>query len=236
MTYPNESEPLEAALDASLRELHREVLAEPVPPSLRDAALRLEQAQRDAASNRRWGTMAASFVLSVGVGWFSHGFMLQHSTAGSQAKVSVEREFVRQASFAYDVYLPEKRHPVEVTAAEHEHLVLWLSKRLGKPLQIPKLSAQGFELVGGRLLPGETGARAQFMFQDTQGRRLTLYMGALETASAHMDSQSAQFRFEPGGAVPSFYWVEGGFGYALSGLVDKATLMALASSVYGQIH
>jgi anti-sigma factor RsiW len=180
--------------------------------------------------------MAASLVLSVGVGWFSHGFMLQYSNTGSLAKVSVEREFVRQASFAHDVYLPEKRHPVEVTAAEHEHLVQWLSKRLGKPLQIPKLNAQGFELVGGRLLPGETGARAQFMFQDARGRRLTLYMGALEAASAHVDSQSAQFRFEPGGAVPSFYWVEGGFGYALSGLVDKATLMALASSVYSQIH
>jgi len=236
MTHPNESEPVEVALDASLRELHRDVLAEPVPPSLRDAALRLEKVQRDAANNRHWGGIAASLVLSVGVGWFSHGFMLEHGNAGRQAKVSVEREFVRQASFAHDVYLPEKRHPVEVTAAEHEHLVLWLSKRLGKPLQIPKLNAQGFELVGGRLLPGETGARAQFMFQDAQGRRLTLYMGALEAAPAHMGSQSAQFRFEPGGAVPSFYWVEGGFGYALSGLVDKATLMALASNVYSQIH
>jgi anti-sigma factor RsiW len=73
---------------------------------------------------------------------------------------------LRQAGFAHAVYLPEKRHPVEVAAAEQDHMVQWLSKRLGKPLKIPQLGAQGFELVGGRLLPGDSGARAQFMFQN----------------------------------------------------------------------
>jgi anti-sigma factor RsiW len=40
------------------------------------------------------------------------------------------------------------------------------------------LASQGYELVGGRLLSGDGGARAQFMFQNAAGLRLTLYLGA----------------------------------------------------------
>jgi anti-sigma factor RsiW len=164
------------------------------------------------------------------------------------AKNAPEREFVRQASFAYSVYQPEKRHPVEVAAAEQEHLVQWLSKRLGRPLKVPNLEAQGFALVGGRLLPGEAGARAQFMFQNQAAQRITLYLGALEKsarpagnpgtqgAKDAQDMQATQFRFEADAPVPSFYWAEQGFGYALSGPVDRDTLMALANSVYAQLN
>jgi anti-sigma factor RsiW len=231
------------ALDAALRDLHREVLAEPVPPALMDSALRLSRLQQRTASARHWGGMAAGIVLAFSVGWLSHSQLGMGSDSSTGlAKVSVEHEFVRQAGFAYSVYMPEKRHPVEVAAAEQEHLVQWLSKRVGRPLKIPKLEALGFELVGGRLLPGDGGARAQFMFQNNQSQRITLYLGAMKPTSANQnskdsqDTQATQFRFEPNGPVPSFYWAEEGFGYALSGPVDKATLMALADAVYQQIR
>ncbi len=225
------------ALDAALRGLHRDVLAEPLPAGLQESAQRLGKLQQQADSARHWGGMAAGVVLAFTVGWLSHGQLgsrLDNSAASQVA--AVEHEFVRQAGFAYVVYMPEKRHPVEVAAAEQEHLVQWLSKRLGRPLKIPKLDAQGFELVGGRLLPGEGGARAQFMFQNSQAQRITLYLGAMKPSAANQGSQETQFRFEPDGPVPSFYWAEQGFGYALSGPVSKATLMALADAVYSQIH
>jgi len=234
MTIPTEQPSMHSALDAALRELHREVLAQPLPPALLEAARRVEDLQLQTGHKRQWLAMAAAVLLSFGLGWSSHGF-LPGSPSVSLAKSRVEQEFVRQAGFAHAVYLPEKRHPVEVVAAEQEHLVQWLSKRLGKPLKIPNLEPQGFALVGGRLLPGESGARAQFMFQNPQGQRITLYLGALEKAANATDLQATQFRFEPDAAVPSFYWAEQGFGYALSGQVDRATLMALANSVYSQI-
>jgi anti-sigma factor RsiW len=231
------TDPADQALDAALRGLHREVLAEPLPAGLRESAQRLVKLQQQTASTRHWGGMAAGVLLAFTVGWLSHGQLggrLDNSAAAQTAKV--EREFVRQAGFAYAVYMPEKRHPVEVLATEQEHLVQWLSKRLGRPLKIPNLDAQGFELVGGRLLPGDGGARAQFMFQNSQAQRITLYLGAMAPAAANADNQSTQFRFEPDGPAPSFYWAEQGFGYALSGPVSKATLMALADAVYSQIH
>jgi anti-sigma factor RsiW len=231
------------ALDAALRDLHRDVLAEPVPSELMDSALRLSRLQQRTTSLRHWGGMAAGVVLAFSVGWLAHGQLGAGSgSAFGLAKATVEHEFVRQAGFAYSVYMPEKRHPVEVSAPEQEHLVQWLSKRVGKPLKIPKLEALGFELVGGRLLPGEGGARAQFMFQNSQSQRITLYLGAVKPTAANQnskdsqDTQATQFRFEPNGPVPSFYWADEGFGYALSGQVDKATLMALADAVYQQIH
>jgi anti-sigma factor RsiW len=233
-TPPEHPEADHAALDAALRGLHRDVLTQAVPPVLLEAAQRVDALQQQATHSRQWLGMAAAVLLAFGLGWLAHGALPWQSGA-TLARSNLEHEFVRQARFAHSVYLPEKRHPVEVVAAEQEHLVQWLSKRLGKPLKIPNLEPQGFTLVGGRLLPGDSGARAQFMFQNAQGQRITLYLGALEKAANPADLQATQFRFEPDAAVPSFYWAEQGFGYALSGQVDKATLMALANSVYGQI-
>lgn len=237
---PDRPEAADAALTSALRGLHREVLAEPVPATLLEAAQRVEAVRQQQAQNWRPAAMAAAVLLAFGVGWFSHG-QLQHieEAAGSLPQARATHEFVHQAGLAHAVYLPEKRHPVEVAATEQEHLVQWLSKRLNKPLKIPQLGAQGFELVGGRLLPGDTGARAQFMFQNPQGQRVTLYLGAINKATQQgtpTDALTTQFRFEPDGPVPSFYWVEQGFGYALSGQVDKATLMALSKLIYSQIN
>lgn len=221
----------EAALDSALQGLHRDLLSQPLPPSLLQAGQRLDAERHRHTRHRYSGALAASVLLAFAGGWLSHGQWGQ-APQGSVARHAVAHEFVRQASFAYAVYQPEQRHPVEVDAAQQEHLVQWLSKRLGRPLKVPQLGAQGFSLVGGRLLPGEHGARAQFMFQNAAGERVTLYLGAIDAPA----SGSAQFRFEAGGPVPSFYWVEDGFGYALSGSVDQARLLALSNLVYQQLH
>lgn len=230
---PHAPEHGQTLLDASLRALHQELLHEGLPPPLREAAERAETLRQQALRGRQWAGMAAGVALAFGVGWLAHG-QLGGPPDATLARRAVEHEFVHQASLAYAVYQPEKRHPVEVAASEQEHLVQWLSKRVGRSLKIPHLEAQGFTLVGGRLLPGEAGARAQFMFQNPGGQRITLYLGGLEIAAPGV-AAAAQFRFEPAGPVPSFYWVEQGFGYALSGPVERATLMALADSVYRQI-
>jgi len=221
---------------AGLRELHRDVLDEPIPASLLQAAGRFSALQQDLNSGWRQAGIAAGVVLAFGVGWISHGQLVANQAPSAiLAKAMAEHEFVRQASFAYAVYMPEKRHPVEVTAAEQDHLVQWLSKRLGRPLKVPKLSAQGYELVGGRLLPGEMGARAQFMFQNTEGQRITLYLGAIDQKTDKVDQGETGFRYESDGPVSSFYWVDQGFGCALSGQINREKLIALATLVYQQL-
>lgn len=224
----------------ALRQLHLGVLEEAVPPTLLQAAQRTQSAHDTNHQWSRYGGMAASVVLAFGTGWLANSSW-QASTspqrnASGIMQAQLEHDFVRQASVAHSVFAPEVRHPVEVTALEQAHLVQWLSKRLGKPLKVPDLTAQGFELVGGRLLPGSSGARAQFMFQNTAGSRITLYLGAVDgAATPGLSDQETEFRYEPHAAVPSFYWVDQGFGYALSGQLPREVLMGLANAVYRQL-
>lgn len=219
----------------ALRALHAPLREEPVPETLLAAVRHGQQSRQQLAQWWRWGGMAAAVAMAFGVGWLSHGQWETSEMAWVQRQ-SVNA-FIRQASMAHAVFSPEVRHPVEVTAAQQEHLVQWLSKRLGKPLKVPVLAAQGYELVGGRLLPGDSGARAQFMFQNPAGLRVTLYLGALhdKTAAPGAATEQAAFRYSAEGPVASFYWVDQGFGYALSGAVSREELMRLAQQVYQQL-
>ena len=223
----------------ALQRLHNQVLSEPVPTALLKAAQGDQRVRATVHPWWRYGGMAASLLIAFGAGWLAN---TSWPEAGGRAatllgmgRAQPEREFVRQASLAHAVYTPEVRHPVEVTAQEQAHLVQWLSKRLGKPLKVPDLTGQGFDLVGGRLLPGDAGARAQFMFQNTAGQRVTLYLGAVNKNAAGVSNQETSFKFEPQAGIPSFYWVDQGFGYALAGQLPQALLMKLAQEVYRQL-
>ncbi len=230
----------------ALRDLYRPLQEQPLPAPLAAAARHAAQAQHALGQWSRWGGMAAAVVLAFGLGWLSHR-QLEYgagavSSAGPAARVASAREFASQATLAHAVYAPELRHPVEVTAAQQEHLVQWLSKRLERPLKVPNLSALGYELVGGRLLPGAAGARAQFMYQNAAGERVTLYLGATQKQAAPPaapalapDARETAFSFAGDGPVPGFYWVDRGFGYALSGPLSRERLLALAQSVYAQL-
>jgi anti-sigma factor RsiW len=179
--------------------------------------------------------MAASVLLAFGLGWTGSAQWRAFDGDGAVVRAEPAHRFARQAAVAHVVFQPEVRHPVEVAAAQQEHLVQWLSKRLGRNLKVPVLADQGFELVGGRLLPGDDGARAQFMYQNANGQRVTLYVGAIERAGAKATLDETAFRYTADGDVASFYWVDQGFGYALSGKLPRQLLLALAESVYRQL-
>jgi anti-sigma factor RsiW len=205
-----QGERLHRAFDPVLDEAVPARLAETARPSRRQPPLRLA---------------AAITWLAVGgvVGYAVRG----HAPPSPQSSASLPR----QAALAHAVFSPEVRHPVEVGAAEETHLVAWLSKRLGAELKPPHLSAQGFDLVGGRLLPGEAGPVAQFMYQDARGQRLTLYV----QRDAQENAETA-FRYARENGIGVFYWLDGRFGYALSGEMEKPELLRIATAVYQQLN
>ncbi|RAR56196.1 anti-sigma factor RsiW [Paraburkholderia unamae] len=136
--------------------------------------------------------------------------------------------FARRADVAYAVYSPEQRHPVEVGAADEAHLIAWLSKRLGKPLTAPSLAEYGYALVGGRLLPGNRGPAAQFMYENDAGERLTLYVG-----SSRADRDAVRLLRD--GNRRTFYWSTDRTGYALSGPQTEPKLREIAFDVCGAL-
>lgn len=204
------------AQNAALRALYEPVLNEPYPPEL---AL-----PRRRPRGGRYAAAAGVFALGVAIGWFGHGF----TPAGG---ASPGAALARQAAIAHAVYAPEVRHPVEVGANEEQHLVAWLSKRLGTGLKAPKLAPLGYDLVGGRLLSGPNGPVAHFMYQDARGMRLTLYV-----SRQRGEPRQTAFRFSQEDKVSVFYWIDGSYGYALSGEMGKATLLSVADAVYRQLN
>lgn len=165
---------------------------------------------------------------AAAIGWLAIGGALGYALHG--APPIAPRTLAHSAAIAHAVYMPEVRHPVEVGAEQETHLVQWLSKRLGTSLKVPDFSAQGFDLVGGRLLPGERGPVAQFMYQDAQGRRLTLYV-----RNDAAENRETAFRYAHEGRIGVFYWLDGHLGYALSGELPRPLLLGIANAAYQQL-
>jgi anti-sigma factor RsiW len=163
--------------------------------------------------------MAASW-LTVGIACG----LLMHLTLPMFDREHPAPMFAQHADIAYAVYAPEQRHAVEVAASQEDHLVTWLSKRLNRTLTIPSLHEYGFELVGGRLLPGEDGPAAQFMYQNASGQRLTLYM----TSGSPKRKEEYAIRMLRDGERRTFYWTTDNAGYALSGQISEAKLRAIS--------
>jgi anti-sigma factor RsiW len=202
---------------AALRREYDPALKEPLP-------LRFELPRRAAAPQLlRYAGIAAGFALGVAVGWQLHAYNTE--------KQAESTSWARRAAIAHVVYSPEVRHPVEVGADQEAHLVAWLSKRLGSPLKVPHLGSLGYGLVGGRLLPGDRGPVAQFMYQDGKGQRLTLYVRVNPD-----DSRETAFHFAQERGIGVFYWLDRKLGYALSGEVDKPELLRVATAVHRQLN
>lgn len=188
-----------------------------------------------------WPTVTASLGLLLGLGFarapqqesLFKFFSANRATVQPQNNV---QQLVQGALLAHATYAGEKRHPVEVVVAEKEHLISWLSKRLGKPLHAPDLTANGFELLGGRLLPATAdnpgNGVAQFMYQNAAGQRLTLYV---KPSPAKQPPQTA-FAFTQQDKLNMFYWIDGPLGYALSGEISKTELQSVADQVYQQLE
>ena len=207
-------------IDAELHRLFDPVLDEPIPSHLTVPPPR----RRAPPAWLARAAAAAGLMLFGGMlGWFAH----EHA----RHPLVADRAFVRQALAAHVVYAPEVRHPVEVDAGQQQHLVGWLSKRLGTTIRAPALEELGFQLLGGRLLPADDKPAAQFMYQDAGGRRLTLY------ARRGLDgNRETAFRFAEQDGVGAFYWVDGDLAYALIGDVDRPVLDRVAHAVYRQLN
>ena len=228
----------------ALRALFDPVLDEAVPPALGQAA------RRPVPWFGRPALAAAAALLLVlgaaGGGWALRG---AHD-APLLAAAPRANDFAARAALAHAVYAPEVKRPVEVDGAHEDQLVTWLSRRMGAPMKAPHLQSLGYALEGGRLLPGERGPVAQFMYRDDAGRRLTLYVsnekpggspvGGTGLANADLRGDAATradaaFRFASEGAVNVFWWVDGPFRYAITASADRAALTQVSAEVYRQL-
>lgn len=219
-------------LRAALRPLHDA----PIPARLRVAQIQAGQARARAQGWRRIAAVCGWVVLGAGLGWAGHGLVPDGAPRPGGAIVAqvASRPMVAEAIAAHRVFVADARRPVEVAAQQEDLLLRWLSNRLARPVSAPDLAAQGYRLMGGRLLPGAGGdPAAQLMYEDAAGARLTLYLRA---DRAEEGETAFRFADDTAGGVSGFWWVDRGFGYAvLAQGLDRPALLGLAEAVHRQV-
>ena len=178
---------------------------------------------------RAWVRMAAAVMLVVagaGGGWLGRGAVDESPVVQQRQTLQT---FAEEATQAHRFYTSDERFQVELGADNQDELNSWLSKRVGRDVFGPDLGKVGLRLIGGRSLPTEQGAGAQYMYVNDANKRVTLFVGAPRSGNA------SKFGFSQNGDVATIYWVEGPLAYALAGRMPKEDLLRIAEAVYSDV-
>lgn len=179
-------------------------------------------------SNFRLPQMAAAAMVLIAlgstIGWFGRDAISPAESAGDV--------LIENAVAAHALYVKEQRRAVEVAATE-ENLLTWLSSRIRTPIEAPDLTAEGFRLIGGRLLPAsaysKTGPAAQLMYENAAAERVTVYITA-----ALPDRQTA-YEFTSRDGLEAFYWANDAITCTVVGDLPEAQMQTVAKKVYQEL-
>ncbi|MGD2118669.1 MAG: anti-sigma factor [Chromatiales bacterium] len=167
----------------------------------------------------RAAAVAALMLLSGLTGWMldKHDLEMTPQTLA---------DLVEPAAFAHAVYSMDSRYPVEIAGVEKTSLNQWVSSRMHADLQAPELATIGLSLVGGRLLPSTNRMAAQFMYEDDNGKRLTVYVRRISD-----ENNLTDFQYREQDGLNVFYWIDNTMGYAVIGDHQASRLIEVAHAV-----
>ncbi|BCZ76344.1 membrane protein [Paraburkholderia terrae] len=224
------------SLNNMFHERYDRVLSEPVP-----ARLRMPEKRRwlSAANWPQFAGMAAALVLGIGIGVGTNmgkdvaapGASAPSVTSSTRpVSADASEVFAQKAALAHVVYMPTVSRPAQIGQDHEQDFVQYLANKLGTDVHPPMLTKSGFELAGGRILPGDDGPVAQFMYHNANGERVTLCI-----SHRKVNANTTAFKLYQEGPVNVFYWVDGDFGYAVSGGIDRKVMLQIAHDVYAQL-
>ncbi|MFN8719891.1 MAG: anti-sigma factor family protein [Rhodospirillales bacterium] len=232
----------------ALHALFDPVLDETPTATMRTAADRLTVARVAANGDRRgaWGGGAAlrlaaavALVVTGSVGGWMGATWTGSRTAERPVRTAAVtptpgptplQTFAAAAMRAHNFYTVDNPFMVELGADDRDRLDGWVSERLGKPVFGPSLEAAGYQLVGGRTLPTAYGPGGQYIYEDDQGHRITLFVGSPRSQAP----DNAVTIYEQGD-VTSAYWVEGPLAYALIGKIGRDRIKEISAKVHTTI-
>jgi anti-sigma factor RsiW len=201
------------------------VLDEPVPPKL-TALARGEIRPRRSWSGLLRAAAAAVVLLAIGG---TGGYLV--AQVGDDSGTDIEERFVDNAIVAFRTYAADQPHSVEVAGNDKLYLENWLSKRVGVNVVAPDLAADGFTLLGGRVLPAGHEAAALLVYQDTAKNQLSIYMiGPGQTEAKAKGVYTA----EDNGPT-AIYWLDPRYGCAIVGAMSQDRLSEVAKSAWDQM-
>jgi anti-sigma factor RsiW len=131
---------------------------------------------------------------------------------------------------SYAVYTADRRRPVELWAAQREDFDRWVSNRLHRSIAAPDLTAEGYQFLGGRLVPTAQGAGAMFMYENSAGVRLVLLARPM---AVKRTSGIEQVRI---GDMDGCAWSDGEMGFGMVGAEPYGRLLEVSGHVRRQFQ
>jgi anti-sigma factor RsiW len=203
--------------NALIANFYDPVLYEPLPPRLNVRRMAANQQ----VSRQVWERMAAAAVICLTVGAAGGWYVARPGkpTVGDP---------IAEALAAHRLYAEDIAHPVAVSGNTGGTLGIWLSKRLDRKLTIPNLEEAGWRLVGGNLLPAGAKPGAQIMYEDSEGRRLTLFF----TPIAPNGDSAPHYAMV--GDLDAMSWTDGNLDCTIVGPIRRQDIRRIAAAVYEQ--
>lgn len=207
-----------------LREAFAGVLGEPVPERLVELVTDGKPRTRPSWLAGWRSVAAAAVIFAAGI---TGGFLA--GTSGGPMRGGAENELAERAIGAYVTYAVDRGRAVEVGGADRPYLEGWLSKRTGLKLVAPDLTGDGFELLGGRLLPGTESPAALLVYKDQAGNQISIYM------VAEGDAKTRGTYTAKAGGPTAIYWLNSNYGCAIVGSLPPERLDEVARNAWKQM-
>ncbi|SDH50654.1 anti-sigma factor family protein [Pseudomonas panipatensis] len=171
----------------------------PAPAAALDPA-RIRQRLRSRRLSRL--AVAASLLLALGIGGLGGWQAREMNLAGGEAPM-------RDAVQAYRLFATDGSG-MRLDTGAGENLDVWLGRYLEHASLPADLGRLGLRAVGARLLATEEGAAALLVYQDPQGRRLSVFIRP--PGATHRKLPRGE---RHDGELLTRYWSQGDYNYAL---------------------
>jgi anti-sigma factor RsiW len=205
----------------AIRAIYGSVADEPVPERLVAAT-----APRPGgfAAPLKWAAAVAASLLLLAIGAGGGWWFRTPENATAQAA------FTDRALSAHLLFVLERRAAGELASEQERRLNDLLTSRLGAAVKAPKLDEMGYRLLGGRVVPEGVTAAGQYLYEDTQGARLSLF------CKPNVPEVAAPPRFHPGAEVALWDWSVAPFRCVLAGPLPETELRRAARLVRDQLR
>jgi anti-sigma factor RsiW len=198
---------------------------EPLPERLKPALMAQSQRANWQHNLRNVAAAMALVIVAGSAGWGMRGVFWTEEP--------LSEHLIDNAVAAHTIYVKEQAHAVEA-AADSPNLMRWLSNRIATPIDAPNLSANGFNFLGGRLLPGETGEHAhgpaaQLMYENASAERVTLYI-----TGAPPDKKEV-WKYEQRGDLDAYYWADADVTCTIVSDLPEDKVRNLGTAIFEQL-
>jgi len=203
--------------NTSLRAALDPILDEPVPQRL------LAVAQRPSGWRHVAASVAIALVVGIGGGWTLHKGLNKEDAVAFVADALVDR-----AVLAHTIYAVRPEPALDLQSSDASTVAAWLSAETEMRTTVPRLSDLGYQLMGVRLMMGQTRPAGLLVYGDGNGQRLSLLL-------RYDLGEDVETGFRHQGTFGVVRWADGGHGFGLAANLPHDELEAIAQVVRAQI-